>query len=128
MNEATEGFQEALELYRHLAQSSPGAYQPYVAATLNNLAALALETNNLKRAQADVEEALDINRELWKMNPQARGDDLAKSLLIDAAVLSRVEQPQVNLCSLVQEAKAVAYDSKLKKSASDQEAILCSAR
>ena len=60
-----------LDRVRTLAKTDPAAYQPDVAATLNNLAVLYGDTQRLKEAEAAYQEALDIGRQLSKANPAA---------------------------------------------------------
>lgn len=126
MKEAEGTYQEALDAFRRLAKANPGAYQQYVAATLNNLSMLELDANKLTRAQADVEEALSINRQLWHANPEV-GKELARSLLIDVAVLRKAQQPRSTLCPLAREGGAVAYNPQLKSAAANKQAEFCSA-
>src|SRR6516225_7483026 len=65
---------------RVLAKENPTAYQPDVAATLNNLAVLYGDTQRLKEAEAAYQEALDIGRQLAKDNPAAYRPDVAQTL------------------------------------------------
>ena len=45
IKEARKEYEEALKIYRELAQKEPNIYLPYVAATLNNLGILARAQN-----------------------------------------------------------------------------------
>src|SRR5271168_2024752 len=56
---------------RDLAKTNPDAYQPYVAAALNDLANLYKETQRIKEAKNDFKEALGIYRDLAIANPEA---------------------------------------------------------
>ncbi|HIK44260.1 MAG TPA: tetratricopeptide repeat protein, partial [Leptolyngbyaceae cyanobacterium M65_K2018_010] len=58
LNLARSLYEEALQIYRALAEENPRTYLPYVATTLNNLANLQKAQNNLTTAQANYEEAL----------------------------------------------------------------------
>jgi len=69
-----------LDRVRTLAKTDPAAYQPDVAATLNNLAVLYGDTQRLKEAEAAYQEALDIGRQLAKDNPAAYRPDVAQTL------------------------------------------------
>jgi len=53
---------------------------PYVATTLNNLGGLYKDTQRMKEAEASVQEALTIQRDLAKANPQAYLSDVAMTL------------------------------------------------
>ena len=65
---------------RGLAKKAPGAYQPDVAMTLNNLANLYSDTQRMKEAEEAYKEALDIYRALAKANPSAYQPDVAATL------------------------------------------------
>ena len=68
---AEKEYQEALAIYKELAQSTPEAYLPDVAMTLNNLAVLHKDTHDFKAAEEEYREALGIRRELAKTTPEA---------------------------------------------------------
>lgn len=74
---------------RDAAKTNPAAYQPYVARTLNNLALVQLQTGDAQQARGEAAEALAIYRGLWKVDPAAQADDLARSLEITAMVLQK---------------------------------------
>jgi hypothetical protein len=65
---------------RQLSRTNPAAYQPYVAQTLNSLAVLYRDTQRMKEAEIDFQEALDIRRQLAKTNPAAYQPDVAQTL------------------------------------------------
>ena len=73
-------YQEALEIYRSLAAANPQAYEPDVAMTLNNLAALYSDTQRFEESEAMYREALEIRRRLAAANPQAYEPDVAATL------------------------------------------------
>src|SRR5436190_6025014 len=77
---ARKGFEEALKIYRELAQNDPDTHLPDVATTLNNLAILDQTENRMEEARKGYEEALKIRRELAQNNPDAYLPDLAMTL------------------------------------------------
>ena len=68
---AEKEYQEALAIYKELAQSTPEAYLPDVAMTLNNLAVLHKDTHDFKAAEEEYREALAIYRDLAQSTPEA---------------------------------------------------------
>jgi nephrocystin-3 len=60
--------EEALKIYRELAQKKPETYLPRVAMMLNSLATLR-DTGRIKEARKEYEEALKIYRELAQKEP-----------------------------------------------------------
>ena len=68
--EAEGQYQEALKVYRSLAQDNPKGYLPDVAMTLNNLAVL-VDDDTRRRGEAEgyYQEALKIRRPLAQNNP-----------------------------------------------------------
>jgi tetratricopeptide (TPR) repeat protein len=125
--EAQSAYQESLDLYRRSAESNPAAYKPYVATALSNLAALHADVGSLGRAQTEIEEAVIIRREQWQANPEAAGNELAKSLIIQAHVLTATHQPPSVICPVLREARTVADDPELKEMAGDAGATDCKA-
>jgi len=85
---ARQGFEEALKIYRELAQKNPDSYLPYVAMTLNNLAILDRDQNRMEAARKGFQEALKIRRELAKTNPHTYLPGVADTLN-DLAFLDR---------------------------------------
>ena len=63
-NAALPWYDEALNIYRRLAEANPDTYLPKVAMTLNNLGTLCCYRNDVAAAQAAYDEALDIRRRL----------------------------------------------------------------
>ena len=73
-------YKEALEIRRRLAHSNPQAYEPDVAATLNNLARLYYTTQRFTECEVMYKEALEIRRHLAQSNPHAYEPDVADVL------------------------------------------------
>ena len=71
---------EALKIYRRFVLSNLQAYEPYVAATLNNLANLYYDTNRFIESEMMYKEALEIRRRLAQSTPQAYEPDVALTL------------------------------------------------
>ncbi|MBC7568571.1 MAG: tetratricopeptide repeat protein [Spirosoma sp.] len=78
--EAEPAFDEALTVYRQLAQQNPLAYLPKVATTLNNLANLYSDTQRFAEAEPAYDKALTIRRQLAQQNPSAYLPDVAMTL------------------------------------------------
>ena len=83
---------EALEIHRRLAKSNPQAYEPDVAMTLNNLAALYDDIQRFDESEAMYKEALEIYRRIAKSNPQAYEPDLASTFNNLAALYSNIQR------------------------------------
>ena len=81
---------EAVELYRGLAEVSPAAYTPNLAASLNNLANRLSEVGERNEALVAAREAVRLRRALAEASPQAYTPNLAMSLNNLAAFLSEV--------------------------------------
>ena len=79
-NEALEAAREAMELYRGLAEASPAAYTPRLAASLNNLAAFLSAVGEHNEALEAVREAVELYRGLVEASPASYTPDLAASL------------------------------------------------
>ena len=77
---AAHYYEKALEIRRRLANSNPQAYEPDVAATLNNLADLYRETRRFTESEAMYKEALEIYRRLAESSPQFYNPFVAKVL------------------------------------------------
>jgi len=73
-------YEEALQIYRKLAEENPRTYLPYVATTLNNLANLQKAKNEFGDALEKYEEALQIYRKLAEENPRTYLPDVAMTL------------------------------------------------
>ncbi|MFZ4557270.1 MAG: tetratricopeptide repeat protein [Pseudanabaena sp.] len=69
LNQAEQLYQEALQIYRELAKQKPASFLPDVAMTLNNLAVLHRNTNEMAIALSEYRKALEIYRELAKQKP-----------------------------------------------------------
>jgi tetratricopeptide (TPR) repeat protein len=69
-NKAVPFYEEALAIYRTLAQANPQTFLPHLAATLNNLGLLHSNKKEYKKAEKDFLEALKIYRTLAQANPQ----------------------------------------------------------
>ena len=89
-NEALEAAREAMELYRGLAEASPAAYTPRLAASLNNLANCLSAVGEHNEALEAAREAVRLRRALAEAFPAAYTPDLAMSLNNLANCLSAV--------------------------------------
>ena len=89
-NEALEAAREAVELYRGLAEDSPQAYTPDLAASLNNLANYLSEVGERNEALEAAREAVELYRGLAEVSPAAYTPRLAGSLSNLANCLSGV--------------------------------------
>ncbi|MBI4389321.1 MAG: tetratricopeptide repeat protein [Nitrospinae bacterium] len=78
--EAQAVYEQNLATLRRLAGQNPGAYEPDVAMTLNNLGALYYATQKHEQAAAAYNEALDIRRKLAEKNPEAYEPYVAMTL------------------------------------------------
>jgi hypothetical protein len=78
--EARQHGEEALKIYRRLAQQNPDVYVPYLAATLNNLGALDRIQNRTEEARRHDEEAVTIQRKLAQQDPAKYRPNLAMTL------------------------------------------------
>src|SRR5438270_849470 len=70
MEEARKEYEEALKIYRELAQKNPETYLPDVATMLNNLGILDSAQNRMKEGRKKYDEALKIYRELAQKDPE----------------------------------------------------------
>ncbi|OUO98865.1 tetratricopeptide repeat protein [Barnesiella sp. An22] len=73
-------YEEALTIYRTLAAQNPEAFESDVASTLNNLALLHSDTQQLDWAEKEYIEALEIYHRLAQKNPEAFESDVARTL------------------------------------------------
>ena len=73
-------YEEVLEKYQKLAESTPEAYLPDVAMTLNNLGALHYDTGKHGDAEKEYGEALEIYCKLAETSPEAYLPDVAMTL------------------------------------------------
>lgn len=77
---AERKYTEALTIFRHLAANSPKVYEFSMASTLNNLANVHKDTNQLDLAEKEHSEALAIYRRLAANNPEAYESEMANTL------------------------------------------------
>src|SRR5439155_913485 len=80
MKAARKEYDEALNIFRELAQKKPDAYFPQVAVSLNNLSVLDRDQNRMEAARKEYEEALNIFRELAQKEPDTYLPNLAATL------------------------------------------------
>ena len=93
--EALAASQEAVDIYRRLAQTRPDAFLPDLAMSLNNLGACLSDLGRREEALAASQEAVDIYRRLAQTRPDAFLPDLAMSLNnlgVDLSNLGRREE------------------------------------
>jgi tetratricopeptide (TPR) repeat protein len=119
LKQAEQLYQEALEIYRKLAAQNPDTFLPYVAATLNNLAVLHWNTNEMAIALSEYTEALEIRRELAKQNPATFLPDVATTLN-NLAILHRNTNEIDLAMSVYQEALQIYQDFALRNPATFQ--------
>jgi hypothetical protein len=113
VKEAETAYEEELTLRRRLEKNNQDARQSKLAGTLSNLTMLHFLDDQPAKASEEVKEAVSINRERWKTDPDIAADDLAKSLLLASFVQTEPEAK----CKLVREAAQVARDSMVKGNA-----------
>ncbi|MET8197997.1 tetratricopeptide repeat protein [Micromonospora taraxaci] len=82
--------EEAVGIYRRLAEANPTTYLPDLANSINNRAAYLSGVGRRDQALAPTEEAVTIRRRLAEVNPAAYLPDLASSLNNLGALLSAV--------------------------------------
>jgi len=80
LKEGEASYQEALTIYRDLANANPSVYLPEVASTLKNLGTLYHITQRFKAGEASYQEALTTYRDLAKANPSVYLPDVATTL------------------------------------------------
>ncbi len=78
--EALKSTEEAVDIYRRLAQQHPQAFLLYLAGSLNNLGAEPSALGRREEALQATQEAVDIYRQLAQQHPQAFLPYLARSL------------------------------------------------
>ncbi len=71
---------EAVQIYRGLARTRPDAFEPDLAASLNNLGSDLADLGRREEALAATDEAVQIYRRLAQARPDAFGPDLALGL------------------------------------------------
>ncbi len=85
--EALTATQEAVGIYRQLAQANPQAFLPDLATSLNNLGYMLSALGRREEALTATQEAVEIRRKLAQANPQAFLPDLARSMGMLGTVL-----------------------------------------
>jgi tetratricopeptide (TPR) repeat protein len=73
-DDARQHFEEALKIYRQLAQQDSDKYLPDVAGTLNNLGFLDRLQDRIEEARAHYQEALTLYRKLLQRDGKYAGD------------------------------------------------------
>ena len=68
---ATFQLEEALKIYRQMAQQDPDQYLPKVAGALNNLGFVERDQKRMEEARKRYEEALKIRLQLAQQDPAA---------------------------------------------------------
>ncbi len=104
--EALQAAQEALDIYRRLAQDRPDAFLPYLATSLNNLGNRLSDLGRREEALQAAQEAVAIRRRLAQDRPDAFLPDLAMSLNNLGAMLSDLGRREEAL-QAAQEAVAI---------------------
>jgi len=89
---AMEAFQETVEAFRPLQKMAPDAFEPDLAAALNNLASCLSQMGRRGEALTAAEEAVEIRRRLAQARPQVFERDLAESLRQAAEIHARIDQ------------------------------------
>jgi tetratricopeptide (TPR) repeat protein len=88
--EALKATQEAVEIYRRLADRQPDAFLPDLAASLHNLGKVLSALGRRAEALQAAQEAVEIRRRLAAQHPDAFLPDLARSLNNLGAMLSEM--------------------------------------
>jgi tetratricopeptide (TPR) repeat protein len=92
--EALTADQESVELYRSLAKQRPDAFNPNLAAALNNLANMLSELGHREDALRAIEESVELYRSLAKQHPAFFNPKLALALDNLAVILSALGRPE----------------------------------
>jgi tetratricopeptide (TPR) repeat protein len=71
---------DALDIYRELAETRPDIYQPHIASTAVKLGSVQHQLDELEESCESCEEALEIYRELAKTQPEVYQDSVASTL------------------------------------------------
>lgn len=123
--EALGPAQEAVELYRALARANPEAFNPDLAGSLNDLAAILIKLGRREEALGLVQEAIKLFRELPRVNSGAYNLGLVAALNNRAALLResgrRVQalelaREAVDLSRVLAQANPEAFDPDLARS------------
>jgi tetratricopeptide (TPR) repeat protein len=130
-DEALASTEEAVALYRELAEASPAAYLPDLAMALNNLGAQLSEVGRRDEALASTEEAVALYRELAEASPAAYLPDLAIALnnlgnrLADRGLGHMFDSRWQSVVEgLDDEARAVLLVNRARRASSDGPAIV----
>ncbi len=91
--EAFKATEEAVEIYRELAQKNPDSFRPDLAMALTGLGAHLYTLDRYEEALEATREAVEIYRELADKNPQAYEPDLSRSLGVLGTVLLGLGRP-----------------------------------
>ena len=75
---AHKEYEEALKIFRELADKNPDTYLPYVAKALSNLAVLDQAQNRMEPARKELEEALTIYDRFAERNPERFQSDVTR--------------------------------------------------
>ena len=79
-SDAIRLYEEALSIYKPLAEKEPNVYMSYAATTLNNLAVLCSDTNCYEQAEQSYLQALSIYKTLAEKEPNVYMSDVANIL------------------------------------------------
>lgn len=74
-----KAYDEALKIYRELAQKNPDTYLPDVATTLTNLGVLDRDQNRMDEARKAYDEALGIYQRFAARDPDRFGKDVERT-------------------------------------------------
>ena len=92
-------YREALEIRRELAKQNPATFLPDVATTLNNLANLHQNINEMAIALSEYTEALEIYQDFAKKSPaafQPKVEMVLKNIAILAILQNAAIAPMLN--------------------------------
>jgi tetratricopeptide (TPR) repeat protein len=115
--DALKAAEEAVAVYRRLAQLWPDAYEPYLAGSLKNLGKMLSELGRREEAREAAEEAVAVHRRLAQLWPDAFEPDLASSLNNLGTMLSELGRREDALKAA---AEAVAIRRRLAQSRPDE--------
>src|ERR1019366_8988363 len=87
--EALAQAEEAVRIYRQLAQQHSEAFLPDLALTLNSLATTLSDLGRFEEALVQAEESVRIYRQLARQRPDAFQPDLARSLSLRGRILAK---------------------------------------
>jgi CHAT domain-containing protein/tetratricopeptide (TPR) repeat protein len=89
---AVEAYEEALAIYRRLAQQQPEVYEPDLAGTLNGLGTALWGLRRLEAAVEAYQQALAIRRRLAQQQPEVYEPDVAMTLNNLGTALSKLRR------------------------------------